>query len=618
MKADRSDRADAAERPDADDPASFLHHDRTEGFLAGWMQAMASDLDGVERIVVMVEDTTGNRFRPVAIWPDGATDITDLGSVISDALDRVGPALDPATEAGGLSRVAAPIGFDGHVAAIVALAARGEPRSLSRRLSLGVGWISARLWENRAADDGARHARGIAALDALAVTSGARGLPAAAMALVGELAVQERYARVSFGAVRGRGGSGARVRLIAMSGAAWFRRRGTLVACIESAMEEALDQRETVCTPTPEGRRPSVDVACEKARAALGAESLAVVPVLDEGRPIGALMAEGSEPFDEATLADIEAVASLAGGVLALKRRQNAILAGRVVDGTERLLGRLGERRRPSWRAGAVLLLVVAALPFAVTGELRISARAALEGAAQQAAVAPFAGFVDEAPVKAGAVVSEGETLLRLEDRDLRLEAEKWRAELARLDQEARGALSAGDRAERALVSARARQAEAELALALGKLDRARVAAPVSGVVIEGDFSQKIGGPVERGELLFVVSPLDAFRVAVDVDARDVGLVRPGQQGILALAARPRDPIAIEVETVTAVARLEEGAQVFRVEAVATGKTSLAEAGLLPGMEGVARIHVGEASYAEIWTRRLRDWLQLQLFRWRP
>ena len=39
---------------------------------------------------------------------------------------------------------------------------------------------------------------------------------------------------------------------------------------------------------------------------------------------------------------------------------------------------------------------------------------------------------------------------------------------------------------------------------------------------------------------------------------------------------------------------------------------------LRPGMEGVAKVEVGQASIAFTVTRRLQDWLRLTLWRWMP
>ena len=39
---------------------------------------------------------------------------------------------------------------------------------------------------------------------------------------------------------------------------------------------------------------------------------------------------------------------------------------------------------------------------------------------------------------------------------------------------------------------------------------------------------------------------------------------------------------------------------------------------LRPGMEGVAKVWVGERPLAWTWTRRLMDWIRLTGWRWMP
>ena len=62
-------------------------------------------------------------------------------------------------------------------------------------------------------------------------------------------------------------------------------------------------------------------------------------------------------------------------------------------------------------------------------------------------------------------------------------------------------------------------QAEAQLALVEEQLSRARLVAPFDGFIVVGDLSQSLGSPVERGDVLFEVAPLDGFRVVLEVDA---------------------------------------------------------------------------------------------------
>ena len=54
-----------------------------------------------------------------------------------------------------------------------------------------------------------------------------------------------------------------------------------------------------------------------------------------------------------------------------------------------------------------------------------------------------------------------------------------------------------------------------------------------------GDLSQSLGSPVERGEVLFEVAPLDDYRIIVEIDERDISMVSAGQLGTLTLAALP-------------------------------------------------------------------------------
>jgi len=118
---------------------------------------------------------------------------------------------------------------------------------------------------------------------------------------------------------------------------------------------------------------------------------------------------------------------------------------------------------------------------------------------------------------------------------------------------------------------------------------------------------------VEQGKLLFEVAPLDAYRVILKVDDRDIRYVRAGQGGRLVLTGFAGDALDFKVHNIS-MAQAEEGKNLFRVEA----RLDRGDIPLRPGMEGVGKIVVGERSYAWIWTHRLFDWLRLQAWNWLP
>ena len=110
-------------------------------------------------------------------------------------------------------------------------------------------------------------------------------------------------------------------------------------------------------------------------------------------------------------------------------------------------------------------------------------------------------------------------------------------------------------------------QAAAQLALIEEQLARIEMIAPFDGIIVSGDLSQKLGAPVERGQVLFEIAPLDGFRIALQVEEHDFADVALGQHGELAVASIPRERFPFTVTKVTAVNSAKDGHNRFRVEA---------------------------------------------------
>jgi multidrug resistance efflux pump len=255
--------------------------------------------------------------------------------------------------------------------------------------------------------------------------------------------------------------------------------------------------------------------------------------------------------------------------------------------------------KHPAAKLAAVAAVVTGLLLTFCTGEFRVTAKSVLEGSVQRAAVAPFQGFIQQAPAKAGDVVRADQTLAVLDDRDLRSDVLKWESERQKNIQRERDAHAKHDRTGSLVAAAQLRQAEAELALATDKLARTRIVAPLDGLVVSGDLSQLIGTPVEQGKVLFEIAPLNSYRVVIQVSEFDIRYVSLRQKGLLSLTGTAGLNVPIEVERITPVSTAQGGRNVFRVEAL----LGSADAQLRPGMEGVAKLSVSRASLLWIWTR---------------
>jgi multidrug resistance efflux pump len=300
--------------------------------------------------------------------------------------------------------------------------------------------------------------------------------------------------------------------------------------------------------------------------------------------------------------------------MLSIHLRSNRLLAGRLVDGARKGLAALVGPRRPGLKLAAAGLAAVVFYLAVAQGEHRISARAVLEPEIQRAATAPFDGFVASAPVRAGDRVESGQTLVTLDDRDLLIDRAKWIAERNKLAQRQREALAKYERSALAVLEPQLQQALSQLALVEERLARIRILAPFDGIVVSGDLSQMIGSPVEKGKTLFEIAPLNAYRLMVHVDERDISFVSPGQTGMVALAGMPATALPLQLTRVTPVTVAEDGRNTFRAEA----RLVALDSRLRPGLEGVAKLDAGRRALLWIWTRPLVDWVRLAVWRYLP
>lgn len=315
-----------------------------------------------------------------------------------------------------------------------------------------------------------------------------------------------------------------------------------------------------------------------------------------------------ADRFDAATIALCEAVVALVGPILAGKRKAERWAGSRMLDSLRSQLAKLTGPRHVRFKLGtAMTVAVVLFLAFA-EGEYRVSADATLEGMVQRVVTAPFDGYVEETSVRPGDLVAADQVLCRLEDRDLKLEELKWTSETAKLQKEYREAMAAHENARVRILQAQLEQAEAQLELVEEQLSRTQVAAPLDGMIVKGDLTQSLGAPVERGDVLFEVAPLDDYRVMLAVSETEVGQLAPGLAGQLKLAGLPDEPMPIVVQRITPISTVDDGRNFFVVQARLLSDETQS---LRPGMQGVGKIYIGQRKLVWIWTHDMLDWLSM-------
>ena len=228
--------------------------------------------------------------------------------------------------------------------------------------------------------------------------------------------------------------------------------------------------------------------------------------------------------------------------------------------------------------------------------------------------VAPINGYISDAQARAGDEVKQGQVLFSIDDRDLRLEYLKWSSQKEQIERRYRDALAVKNRSEVNIFKAQLDQAEAQLELLKEQIARTQVEAPFDGIVVSGDLSQRLGSPVNRGDMLLSIAPLDAYRVVLHVDERQISDLDAGQIGQLVLSALPQSQFQFVVEKITPVSESVEGRNRFRVEAELKEGLDL----LRPGMQGSGKILIDRRSLRWIWTHDMVEWIRLWFWYWWP
>ncbi len=561
-------------------------------FAAAWLDAIASLTDGMQGGLVVLAARPGGRNEPVAsVVPEGALLAVVDGAVHGGrmVLQSVDPRKGTA-DASPLLAIGYPVSVGGRVrgAAGVLVASDGEnPRTVIDRIAWGCGWIEA-LLRRRTVSLGDRVGT---VVELLATGLHHDRFQEAATSVATELAGVFGCERVSIGFLNRQ-----HVRLAALSNSAAFGKRANLVRAIEFAMEEAIDQQTIIVIPTTGGQEHVVR-AHEALSREHGQNAVCTVPLTEDNRVLGAITLErpADNPFDSANIQLCEHVGVLLGPVLELKRREDRWIGRKALDSLGAVLLRLFGPRHVALKLGAIAAAAAAVFLLFAKGDYRVTADASLEGKIQRALAAPVAGYLSEAQSRAGDVVKAGQLMATLDDRDLRLERLKWATQRAKQHQ--------------------IEQADAQLTLVDEQISRLRITAPFNGVVVSGDLSQQLGAPVERGNILFEVAPLNEYRLVLKVDERDIVAVRPGLSGELALSSMPNRGFAFLVEKITPVSTAQEGRNFFRVEARPVEEDTEA---LRPGMQGVAKITIDERRLAWIWSHKVLHWMRMFVWSWWP
>lgn len=432
---------------------------------------------------------------------------------------------------------------------------------------------------------------------------------AAATAVMTELANKLSCDRVSVGFL-----DSGEMHIFALSHSANFEAKQNILKDIRLSMREAMDQHETLVYPGG-GESHFLLQAHRDLSIKHGSANICTVPLLLEGDIIGGVVFERSNTngeFTDDTVELCEQLAALFAPVLEYRRQHDRPVLRKIRDIAGHMLKNVMGSEYIGMKLASVFVVAFSLLMIFVQWEYKVSANAVLEGSIERVITAPEAGYIQDATARPGDVVKAEQVLASLDDKDLKLEKLKWEGKEKEVSKEYREALASHDRSKIGIIRAQLEQAEAEINILDKKLDRTVISAPIDGVVVSGDFTRSLGAPVEKGQILYTVSPLDQYRILLDIDENEISEITVGMKGELTLSAAAEDVFEIVVERITPVSNAADGINYFQVEATLLESHEF----LRPGMQGVGKISIGERQLFWIWTHKMFDWLRLVLWTW--
>lgn len=448
--------------------------------------------------------------------------------------------------------------------------------------------------------------------------------------LANDLCRQLSVDRVALGWVKGANPlrsrtQGARsVHCIAMSDTENLDRRMAMVQRLEGAMDECLDQAQTVLYPPPPAQGDAVlsqaithahrELASSDARLKVASFPLRMADK-DGETVLGVVTIEsgGEGRIELPTIELLQATLDLVAPVLAVRHSDDRIIALRVWDWMVRTAAWAVGPKHTVWKAAGVLVMAAALFMVFFQTTYRVGAPMQLQPRERRIVSMPFDGTIAgvEEGIEAGRRVEAGRPMVRLDTRDMLLGALEADNQFVQFDKQADDALRKGELGEADQARARAEQARARRDLLRSQIERSTIPAPITGTITAGDLREQVGAAVKLGERLFEVADLSEMIVIAQVDDRDIALVRVGTTGQISPKADPSREVDFVVEQIVPLAHAADGENAFEVRGKVT--QALPE-WMLPGMEGQAKFNTEKHSLAWIAGRRVID--QLRVWLW--
>jgi RND family efflux transporter MFP subunit len=245
----------------------------------------------------------------------------------------------------------------------------------------------------------------------------------------------------------------------------------------------------------------------------------------------------------------------------------------------------LQNRRTWQFRLAVLGACAVVALMF-LPVHYKIGCECEIRPVKRRFVAAPYDGTLAKCLVEPGDLVTEGDTLAQLDGRELRWELAGLEADFQRASKSRDAAMAVDNVAEAQQSALEMERLRLKIQLLRHRAENLEIKSPLDGIVITGDLKKTEGAPLEIGQGLFEIAPLDRMIVEVAIPEREILHAKAGMEVRFRVDAAPGREWSGSITKIFPRSELRDQASVYIAEVDLDNRSGM----LRPGMKGRARI----------------------------
>ena len=373
--------------------------------------------------------------------------------------------------------------------------------------------------------------------------------------------------------------NGATQSPLAVSDIEQFDARSETGKLLVNAISQPASYAANVVWPPINDDQPSAyALPLEQYAKAVDAASVASIALRnDANEVVGAmLVASDSTAINEQQVAYMESISKLVWRQFEVVARANRS-AGEVI---RKSIQPKKWSRTATW--GAVIFAVAMAVPF----PYRVKCDCRVQPTARRFVAAPYGGILEAADVKVGDVVKQGQIIARMDGRQLRIELAGLAAEFEGAKRKSDSARAIREIAQSQIAKSEMRRLDAQIKLTRNRMHELEIRSPINGIIVSGDLEKAQGAPLETGQTLFEVAPLEQMVAEIGVPESEIQYVAQSQSVVIKLNAFPFQSWEGTVKSIHPSTEVINDQTVFVTEV----ELENPDGQLKPGMEGNAKI----------------------------